>query len=787
MKKLLNFFLVLSCLHSNAQNAAQQIYGVQPEWSAYWISMAGVSLREYGVFHFRKTFQIDTIPLSFVVHVSADNRYRLFVNGSPVCNGPARGDLYNWYYETVDLAPFLKKGKNLIAAMVWNMGEMAPVAQISNRTAFVLQGNTEKEKLVNTGKDWKVFSNKAYRPCSTDNSLRLQTYMVIGPGDEVNAASYPWGWEKNQFNDAAWPAAINVTHAVAYGHGSDNLWTLVPRNIPLMQENLQHFPIIRKMSGMALNSNFLSGKSVVIPAHSMVSILIDQTYNTVAYPELIVSKGKDALIQQTYAESLFTKDRLKGNRNEIEGKKIFGNYDLFRPDGGEFRNFRPLWQRGFRYIQLDITTRNQPLILNDFYSRATGYPLEEKASFTSNDTSLQEIWKVGWHTALLCAGETYYDCPYYEQLQYEGDTRIQSLISLYVSGDDRLMRKALMDFNHSRVSEGLTQGRYPSNRLQVIPPFSLFWVSMVYDYFMHRKDEKFVESFLIPVRGVLNWYEHHLDPDKHMLGPMPWWNFVDWNLSFPNGVADGANDGHSSIISLQYSYTLQQAAEMFDHFGNHMEASHYRKLAQELNEGTFLQCFDSLKKEMANTPQKTSFSQHAGIMGVLAGCITDDLKLPVMNHVLYDTALSQATFYYRFYLTRALTKSGMANLYYSQLSPWRNMLKLGLTTFAESPDPTRSDCHAWSSSPNYDFLATICGITPDKPGFSSVRIEPALGELNFVQGKMPHPDGIISVLITKKGDHGVEAEISLPASLTGTFIWQGRKMALKGGMQIINL
>ncbi len=158
---------------------------------------------------------------------------------------------------------------------------------------------------------------------------------------------------------------------------------------------------------------------------------------------------------------------------------------------------------------------------------------------------------------------------------------------------------------------------------------------------------------------------------------------------------------------------------------------------------------------MANTPQKNSFSQHASIMGVLTGSIPKEQMQQVMTNVLNDTSLSQATFYYRFYLTRALKKAGMANLYYSQLKPWREMLKMGLTTFAENPDPTRSDCHAWSSSPNYDFFATICGIVPGKPGFSSVEIAPALGELKTVYGVMPHPDGKISVKLYRKGTNGV--------------------------------
>ncbi len=788
MKIFFSLYILLLSSVSHAQDRSIINPDLLKEWSASWVSIADVPQKDYGVYHFRKSFNLTAKPESFIVHVSADNRYRLFVNGKAVCFGPARGDLYNWYFETIDIAPFLKIGSNTIAALVWNMGVFAPVAQVSNRTAFVMQGNTERENVVNTGSGWKVFKDQSYKPCSVDNGKRMNTYMVIGPGDEVDAATYPWGWEMNSFDDTNWQPTINITKPVALGYGTDNLWTLVPRNIPLMEESLQRIPSVRKATGIELNNGFLSGKQkLIIPANKTVSILLDQTFNTIAYPELWVSKGKGTIITQTYAEALFTPDGQKKNRNDIDGKSIKGNYDIFKPDGGSGRLFRPLWQRTFRYIQLDISTKGEELVIDDFYGMYTGYPFQIKSSFTSNDKSLQQIWDVGWRTARLCAGETYYDCPYYEQLQYEGDTRIQSLISLYVTGDDRLMRKAIIVFNNSRVPEGLTQGRYPSNRLQVIPPFSLYFVSMVYDYLMHRKDEKFVERFLTPVRGVLDWYEKRIDKEKQMLGPMKWWNFVDWNLAWPNGTPDGAEKGNSSIISLQYVYTLQQAAVIFEHFGKQAEALHYKKLATEISDGVYRNCYDKTKGLMANTPQKNTFSQHASIMGVLTGSIPEKEMKQVMNNVLNDSSLSKATFYYRFYLTRALKKAGMANMYYAQLKPWRDMLKIGLTTFAENPDPTRSDCHAWSSSPNYDFFATICGILPDKPGFASVKIEPAMGELLQVKGVMPHPDGNITVSLERKGAKGVAAEITLPRNLTGTFIWEGRSIPLKGGFQKINL
>jgi len=267
---------------------------------------------------------------------------------------------------------------------------------------------------------------------------------------------------------------------------------------------------------------------------------------------------------------------------------------------------------------------------------------------------------------------------------------------------------------------------------------------------------------------------------------MKWWNFTDWNTAFDFGVPDGANDGNSSIITLQYAYTLKQAAQIFTHFGKHEIAKEYEQLADSLTKATYELCFDEKKGVMANTPQRNSFSQHASIMGVLADAVPKNKEKSILNTVLTDTTLSQATFYYRFYLTLALKKAGMGDMYYGQLKPWREMLQNGLTTFAENPDPTRSDCHAWSASPNYDFLATLCGILPDAPGFKRILVKPSFGELTEINGIMPHPAGTIMVALKRNGQ-GVEGTISLPENTTGRFIWKEKEIALKGGEQKVSL
>lgn len=756
-------------------------------WSSQWITCPGVAQREYGVYHFRKNFTLSNVPSAFIIHVSADNRYRLFVNGQPVCAGPARGDLFNWFYETIDIGPFLKAGKNNIAAIVWNMGTLAPVAQISNQTAFVLQGDSEVEKVINTDAGWKVIKDKAYKPCSLDNGERLQVYMVTGPGDQVEGKLYPWDWEKTDYNDSDWIAAEEVTHPEPVGYGTDNRWTMAPRSIPLLKDSLARFKSVRRVStGITTEQGLITGnKAITIPAHQNICLLLDMAENTAAYPELTISAGKGSSIKMTYAESLFDTKGNKGNRNEIDHKEIKGNYDIFITDGGKERKFRPLWFRAYRYLQLDINTKEDPLIINDIYSMNTGYPLRMNASFSCSDNSLQEIWNTGWRTARLCAGELYYDTPYYEQLQYTGDSRIQSLISLYTSGDDRLMKKAILDFYHSRTPEGLTQGRYPSNRLQIIPTFSLFWISMVHDYWMNRQDDAFVKQFLPAINEILEWYNARINQDKKMLGPMTWWNFVDWDNFDSWGVPAGVSDGNSSIITLQYAYTLNQAADLFKAFNHTSQATAYNTLAAELGQSTFLACYNMKKGLLADSPDQTSYSQHAGIWAVLSDAIPIQEVKPMMKRILEDKSIGQVTFFYRFYLMQALKKAGLGDLYYSQLTPWRDMLKLGLTTFAEKPEPTRSDCHAWSASPNYDFLATICGIMPEAPGFKQVLIEPSLGELTEAEGTMPHPDGKIYVHLKRQNNDGINAEISLPEAVTGTFVWKGKSKKLHGGKQLV--
>lgn len=788
VKFLLSLFLLVTTAVS-AQKVVVNADLLQNYWQARWIAHPTAPAAQYGVFHFRKTFNLAEKPARFVMHVSADQRYQLFVNGRSVSRGPARSDTWHWNFESTDIAPFLQQGKNVLAAVVWNGGENAQYAQMTFQTGFILQGDGKTESQVNTDTSWRVLQNAAYMPEPLDMA-RMQTYIVVGDGDRVEGAKYPWGWEQPGFDDRNWLKAKTLWYgAKPRGLGSDGNWMLVPREIPPMEERPERLAKVRRVKGVAATEAFLQGtQPLVIPANTTATLLFDQGHLTNAYPQLLVSQGKNAVMTLTCAEALIDDKRQKGNRNDIEGKTILGKQDVFIADGGANRLFSTLTFRTWRYVQLDIETKGEPLRIGDFYGIFTGYPFEEKAAFRSNNEKLKGIWDVGWRTARLCAQETYVDCPYYEQLQYTGDTRIQALISLYVSGDDRLMRKAIQDFDNSRISDGLTQSRYPCRDLQIIPTFSLFWVSMVHDYWLHRSDDAFIRPFLDGIDGVIRWHNARLDPETMMNGPLEWWNFVDWSWSWSNaehfgGVPDGARNGGSSVLSLQYAYTLQQAAELFDYYGRSDRAAFCWEQADYIRMKTKALCWDERRQLLADTPEKQAFSQHANIWAVLTDAVPKEEQAPLLRRIMADTSIRQATYYFKFYLFQALKKTGLGDEFLPQLSPWHNMIANGLTTFAESPEPVRSDCHAWSASPVYEFLSTVCGVNPGSPGFATVRIEPFLGDLEFAEGKMPHPKGEISVRLQKTASDGLSAEIELPFGINGTMYWKGKEAMLQGGKQ----
>jgi hypothetical protein len=554
-----------------------------------------------------------------------------------------------------------------------------------------------------------------------------------------------------------------------------------------MEETPIRFASVRRAEGLESGDAFLRGEGdLVVPPNTRAVLLLDQAHLTNAFAVLETSGGAGSTVALVYAEALKDAQGEKGNRNEIEGKTIAGVRDEFRPDGSERRRFQTLWFRTWRYVQLEVETGAEPLRIHDLHGIFVAYPFELVSRFESDLAWLEDMWEINWRGARLCAWETYFDTPYYEQLQYIGDTRIQALITLYMTEDDRLVRQALEHFDLSRIPEGITASRYPSDLAQYIPTFSLVWVAMVHDYWMHRDDPDYVRGFLPGIRAALGWFERRVD-ESGMLGPIPWWPYMDWAEEWRGGVPPGGWEGHSTSITLLYVYALERAAELESALGMAGHAASDRSRAQSLREAVRSRTWDAARGLFRDTPEADSYSQQANVLAVLTDAVPQDEQAAVMERVLSEASLTQSTYYFSFYQLEALWKAGLGERYVEQLAPWQGMLDLGLTTVPEKPEPTRSDSHAWSAHPNYGLLATVLGVRPGEPGFRSVRITPHLGPLQRAEGRVPHPLGMIDVGLARTDGEGLRGEITLPPGLEGILEWGGKETVLKPGRQEVEL
>jgi hypothetical protein len=793
-KQTIVHFAIITILLAGSSYVSAQVSAEHQAqlWKAEWITAPGAPQRDEVVLHFRKVIELSTPPQHFYVDVSADNQFILYVNRQRVGTGPSRSDLGHWRYETYDLAPFLRSGGNVLAATVWNFGTHAAIAQMSDRTAFLVHGQGETERISDTGTTWDVEVERGI--CTSPT--KVSGYYAAEPDTRLDAASFDWSWNADSKSGGSWRKAVTLGRGSLRGETDPpNNWQLIHDFLPPMEMRTVPPGKVVRADGIAMPSDFPE-RGFTVSAHSKAIVLVDNSTLTTGYPVLTARGGPGSRVRLTYGEALIDENGQKANRNDVAGRHIEGPADEFVLAGSVSRELMPLVWRTWRYLQVEVQAAEQPVQIESLKTWFSAYPFVEQATFSSDDETLRSIWDVGWRTARLDAHDTYMDTPYWERLQYVGDTRIQALISYVVAGDDRLARQAIQAFDNSRVPDGLTTSRYPSSLVQMIPTFSLMWVGMVHDFWMYRGDATFVRTQLGGTRAVLAWYLEHQRADG-LIGKVPWWPFVDWGNDFEFGMPPQDQEGGSSIITLQFVEVLRDAAEIEAALGDARTADTYREAADRAAEAVRKLCWSEQYGLLADTPSHQHYSQHANILGVWLEVIPREKQKDVLKKSLSTTdagfhasttlpAMTAATYYFRFYLARALLHAGMGDQYLQLLGPWRQMLSLGLTTWAESPEPTRSDCHAWSAHPNFDLMTIIAGIRPKTAGFESVTIEPHLGSLKHVEALFPTPKGNVEVKYRRVSD-GVEAQITLPSGTSGALIWNGQESALQQGQQSLIL
>jgi len=766
---------------------------VQPIDEAAWIWSDGKgSIR---VFRNRFVSGAETVR----IHVSADQRYVLKLDGRRIARGPERGTVERWTYRTLDL--HLEAGEHLLEAVVQRLpfgDKQAPHAQLCwwQTPGFVLRAEGRLDGVLTTGRGgWK-----ARDFCNVTIGRELAETFGIGGSNVIDGCS-PWFLKGD---DAGFGPVKVVREPVAgnpYGVYTRG-WRLYPTSLPLQYErtltpgefkaatsDLAKEHVYTKADAASSEKGrfaaLLRGEEVAVPANSSVCLLWDLGNYYCAYPELETSGGNGARVEFGWAES--PRGKLgKGDRAECVGKSVDVFNDVFLPDGGD-DGFSTTWWRAGRWVRLVVKTAETPLTIRRLAISEVHYPMDFTHSFVCDDTTLEPVIAICERAMQMCSHEMGFDCPFYEQQMYTGDTRLQLLIQGVTFGDDRLIRRDLELFDCSRRQDGMVAFNFPTSWPQEGYSYSVIWPMMIGDYAMWHDNPAWLRQRFPGVVHTMEGCRNFVNGDGLVANPRGW-NFQDWTTWQKGGDpgCDPHSNGTNCFNNLLYAYALKASAAVAEALGETGYAALYRERF-ERSAAAIRRAFWCEERGMvADDLAKTSFSEHNLSMSLLTDILPKDLAARTATNLIAATDLVPTTVYFSHYLFDAYAKIGRADLILGRLDLWRGYVANHLKTTPEQPEKddgtlvSRSDCHAWGAHPLFHLHASILGIRPVAPRFARVRIAPQPGTLRHITATTPTPKGNIRCDLSFS-DGSIAGTIELPDGLSGEMIWQGRSRPLRPG------
>lgn len=718
------------------------------------------------------------------VDVTANSRYRLWVNGKAVLSGPCKGDKDRCYYDTVELTDYLKPGKNILAVQVLYCNpdtadditkERASIIGVLTPAGghrLVMEGDICDQsgkvmQTVTTGKaDWRVYLDGSFYLKSNEILINMGAIC-----EEIDLHQTPSDWKKEEYDAGTWCRAENRENAAdtdfTKRFGFLPRFLLCERTIPLMYETEDSFEEELETSCIKKTGILKTGAFLVNPGEERV-ILLDAGRIKNGYPAFFFQGGENAEVSITYFEK-FMSETDKIRRDDAEHGKIIGLTDTVILKGGEVC-YEPFWYRTFRFLRIRIRADQEAVTIAAPKFLRTGYPLHTESWITSSEAWVEEVWKLCLHTLENCMMETYMDCPYYEQMQYPMDTRLQAMFNYAVSTDTRLARKALEDFHSSKLPCGLIQGRYPSAYRQVISTFSLHYIFMLLEYYRQTGEVKTVKEYLPDVDGIIGYYERRIGEDG-LVGRLGYWEFVDWQAAWDEYAGRPAAlwKGPSTIINLMFGYALKCAADLHEAAGHPGMAQDYKNLQTRIVEQIHHLCWSEERGMYSEGPQFEQYTQHAQAWAVLNGAEKKERAKQILKNAMDQEDVIQCSFSTAYEWFRAMETAGLYGETKENMMRWAALPSQGCTACPEEPENGRSECHAWSALPLYEMVCVMAGIRASEPGWKSVCVRPHMEYLSDLQGEAVTPKGKIRFDYHKENGEW-NYQITLPEGMDGKFV-----------------
>ena len=413
---------------------------------------------------------------------------------------------------------------------------------------------------------------------------------------------------------------------------------------------------------------------------------------------------------------------------------------------------------GFRFVRIDFLECEDTVDVASIELVAIEADYEYKGEFQCSDERLNNIWKIGARTVQLCCQDYIFDGIKRDRLLWVGDLHPQINVISNVFGDVDIVEKTL-----TRAA----QTTPPNEWMNGFSTYSLWWIVCLYDRYLYTGNKTFLQTQEQYLKDLVDSIISYIDENGNE--HLPEHRFMDWVIGFNKEVL---KDGIQAIVL----FSLKNALNIF----------------RALNSEVYCEKISEILCRMKNVKVDISDYKQVNSMLALAGIISPQEANSQSLAINSDRGLSTWFAYYALEV-RALAGDIDGSLDMIR-SFWGGMLSLGATTFWEHFDIDwlenagkidqlpqegsvdvhlekgdhcfeglrHSLCHGWAGGVTAWLSRYILGIRPASPGFKTVYIEPNLGDLDFVKGKVPTPFGDIVVEAVKNKDGSVKINKTLP-------------------------
>lgn len=443
--------------------------------------------------------------------------------------------------------------------------------------------------------------------------------------------------------------------------------------------------------------------------------------------------------------------------------------------------------KAFRYV--NIQPENGVTL--DSVSMLYEYlPLANRGAFRCSDTGINKIWDVAEYTMHLCTREFFIDGIKRDRWIWSGDAYQSYLMNYYLFFDEPTVTRTLFAL----------RGKDPvTSHINTIMDYTFYWFLGIYDYYKFTGDKSFIQQFYPRMQSMMEYCLNRRNKDGMMQGLAGDWIFIDWAPGL-------SKKGEVSFEQMLFCRSLETMALCANMVNDNKNAALYKQLAGDMKTKLFSIYWNESKHALVHSrvdgKPTDNVTRYANMFGIFFNYFTEEQKQAVKTNVLLNDKIQKITTpYMRFYELEALCAMGEQKYVLNEMKNyWGGMLKAGATSFWEEYDPSKSGaehyamygrpfgkslCHAWGASPIYLLGKYYLGVQPTSPGYTTWTAEPVLGGLQWMEGKVPTPQGDIQVYcsttqIKIKGAMGTGTlrfkSRSKPSSKSGAIVSKGNNV-----------